>query len=147
MLPLHLIQKQYALENDDPNPPLDTPLEEDCVESPMLVDPSIVQQSTRSTLDGQDCISVTSRITIDAGADREVFHFPIQPPMNSTPLVDAYVVSGADVRIRVTQRQRFGVRVELILGQPADTATESVVEFILRPEEKESVCPSRPEAA
>ncbi len=124
-----------------------SPCDELEVEPAIYSDPAIRQQMIRSVDGDEDCVSVTTRVTIAAGADREVLHIPIYPPFETIPEVEAFVVSGNELRIRVTQKQRFGLRLEAVLTRPTGGAVESVIEIILRAKQKEMVCQPRREAA
>lgn len=117
------------------------------IESPILTDRSIRQQMIRSIVGAEDCLSVTARVSVAQDADRAILHIPVYPPFDSIPEVDAFVVQGSELRIRVTQKQRFGLRLEAVLSRPAELAVESVVEIIMRAQQKEQVCQPRREAA
>jgi hypothetical protein len=117
------------------------------LEPPIFSDESIRQQTTRSWVDGADCLSVSARVVIPAGADREVVHIPIQPAFATVPDVEAFVISGADMRIRVTHRQKFGLRLELVLAKPSSEAAESIIEIVSLSKQKETTCQLRQEAA
>ena len=52
--------------------------------------------------------------------------------MSAVPEVDAYVISGTEARIRITQRQKFGVRLELVVGKVADHERETILEIVAR---------------
>lgn len=117
------------------------------IEPAIFSDPSIRQQVTRSIVEDEDFVSVISRVSIAAGADREVIHLPIHPPFDFIPEVDAFVVSGAESRIRVTQKQRFGLRLEVVLARPSVAEVETVIEVISRSKQKGTACQPRREAA
>ena len=99
---------------------------------PIFSDTSISQQTIRSEFEGEDCLNATTRAIIPAGADRHVIHIAICPAMEAIPEVDAYVISGTEARIRTTQRQKFGVRLELVVGQVADQDRETILEVVVR---------------
>lgn len=108
----------------------DTELEEP--QLPIFLDSSISQQTIRSECEGEDCLNATTRAIIPAGADRHVIHIAICPAMSAVPEVDAYVISGTEARIRITQRQKFGVRLELVVGKVADHERETILEIVAR---------------
>ena len=99
---------------------------------PIFLDSSISQQTIRSEYEGDDCLNITTRAVIPAGADRHVIHIAICPAMSTIPEVDAYVISGTEARIRVTQRQKFGVRLELIVGEVSEHKREAILEVVAR---------------
>lgn len=123
-------------------------LDEDAeIEPAILSDTSIRQQVVRSVIEDEDFVSAISRVSVQAGADREVVHLPIHPPFATIPEVDAFVISGAESRIRVTQKQRFGLRLEVVLSRPAAATVETVIEVIARSKQKGTACQPRREAA
>lgn len=125
----------------------DSSVEESEIEPAIFSDPSIRQQVIRSVVEDEDFVSVISRVSIAAGADRKIVHIPIHPPFDSNPEVDAFVISGAESRIRVTQKQRFGLRLEVVLARPTAVAVETVIEVISRSKQKGTACQPRREAA
>ena len=98
----------------------------------LLADPEVTQHVTRRSCDGVDSIIGYYRCQFDPTQERTVLHVPLHPPMVSVPDVDAMFVEQADsFRIRVTDRQKFGARLEIIRSAGHDQASSVMVEVIL----------------
>lgn len=93
----------------------------------LLSDPTLVQLIARRDHDGVESISGHFRVAVLPGQKRVSWHFPITPALAVAPVVEAETVERTDIRIRTTDRQKFGVRLELILAQPAATAESILV--------------------
>ena len=64
-----------------------------------------------------------------AGQSTVVAHIPVYPPFDEEPECETFPISGPDIRVRVSQLSRYGLRVELQqmagrneLGQQAEDA-------------------------
>ena len=110
--------------------------EEDSIVDPeillgqLLDDPGLVQHITRTERDGLQTIVAYFRIEFQPGQQRLVLHVPLVPALNVLPTVNAHATDHQDVRVRVTDRQKFGIRAEVILSAPAVTADKLLVELI-----------------
>jgi len=93
--------------------------------SPMA-DPAVSQHIIRSNVDGKDLFSGEFRVSIPAQQTISVLHVPLHPPMPIVPVVEAFCDNEA-VRIRVTDAQRFGVRLEI-----KTTAIEAAVDEVVQ---------------
>ncbi len=85
--------------------------------SPMS-DPAVTQHIIRSNADGIDQFNGQFRVSLRSQQATTVLHVPLHPPMESAPVAEAYCENEA-VRIRVTEVQRFGVRLEIKTNVPA----------------------------
>jgi len=91
----------------------------------VMADPSVSQHIIRSHDGTQDLFSGEFRISIPPQQTVHVLHVPLHPPMSSQPTVEAFTDNEA-LRIRVTDVQKFGVRLEI----KAAASDESIVEVI-----------------
>ena len=97
----------------------------DCTETEVefseLIADGITQKVTRSNRDGMDSIVGLFRCDFKPGQNHFVLNIPIHPPMSEIPEVEA-MVSDENVRSRITNRERFGIRLELNLntGEPLE---------------------------
>ena len=94
-------------------------------ESSPMADPSVNQYIVRSSVNGQDVLSGEFRVSIAADQTVSVLHVPLYPPMKTLPEVEAFCDDEA-VRIRVTDVQRFGVRLEIKTKLADEEATEVI---------------------
>ena len=62
---------------------------------------------------GDERITGSFRTGMKAGESLAVIHVPIVPPFCHPPDAECHVVDGADLRVRVTEIQPYGVRIEL----------------------------------
>ena len=91
----------------------------------VMADPAVSQHIIRSHDGSQDLFSGEFRISIAPQQTVHVLHVPLHPPMNSQPTVEAFTDNEA-LRIRVTDVQKFGVRLEI----KAAASDEPMVEVI-----------------
>jgi len=96
----------------------------------MLEDPNLVQHITRTKESGCETIVGYFRVEFSPRQQRQVLHVPFAPPLKVVPKVDAHVTDHPDVRIRVTDTRKFGLRVEIILENPAPVPTNRLIEII-----------------
>lgn len=85
----------------------------------MLADPSLVQYVTRHHQDGLDSIAGYFRCQIEANQQRYILHVPFYPHFTRIPQVTASLTADREGRVRITDQQRFGTRIEVVLDQPA----------------------------
>jgi len=98
----------------------------------LLSDPEVTQLVTRRNCDGLDSITGYFRCKFEASQERAILHVPIHPPLASVPDVEAMLVEESDsVRIRVTDRQKFGARLEVIRSTGLDQPDVVIVEVLL----------------
>lgn len=106
----------------------------------LLADPDVTQHVTRRSCDGIDSMTGYYRCQFDASQERTVLHVPIHPPMACVPEVEVMFVEQADsFRIRVTDRQKFGARLEIIRSAGHDQTDSVMVEVILTTPVKNSI--------
>lgn len=91
----------------------------------VMTDPAVSQHVIRSHDGTQDLFAGEFRISIPPQQTIYVLHVPLYPPMDSKPSVEAFADNQA-LRIRVTDAQRFGVRLEI----KAASSDEAIVEVI-----------------
>ena len=98
----------------------------------VLSDPSVTQFVTRRNCDGLESVTGYFRCQFDTTQERTILHVPIHPPLGNVPEVAAMLVEEIDsFRIRVTDRQKFGARLEVIRSAGLDQADLVVVEVVL----------------
>ncbi len=96
----------------------------------VLENPSLIQHVTRTLEAGRQTVAGYFRVEFEPDQQRSVLHIPFAPPLKIVPQVDAHVTDHQDVRVRVTDCQRFGVRVEVILDQASHSRQKILVEII-----------------
>ena len=96
----------------------------------ILADSNLIQHLTRTRSEGIETIAGYFRCTFLPGQQRHILHIPFVPPLAKIPTVDALVTDNAEVRVRVTERQKFGTRLEVVLPQPANEKFSLLVEAI-----------------
>jgi hypothetical protein len=92
----------------------------------------LVEESKRTMDGGWDVLWGRYRVSWDAGAQRAVLHVPICPPMAEIPQVELEVDGDNAVDGCTTQREVYGVRLELRLLQPAQHSGHCWVEMVAR---------------
>jgi hypothetical protein len=95
-----------------------------------LEDSSLTQHWVRFNRDGLDRVVSYYRCAFPADSRRTILHVPFHPPMAEAPTVHAMAVDDPGVRIRVTDRQRFGLRLELSLDHIANEPRSALIEII-----------------
>ena len=83
-------------------------------------DGELTQWTTRATRDGFETQIHYERVVVSACQTRVILHLPFHPPFPQSPDVEAIAVN-ADARVRITDRQKFGVRLEIVLPSPGDS--------------------------
>ena len=81
-------------------------------ENSVMADRAVSQHVIRSHDGTQDLFAGEFRISIPPRQTIHVLHVPLYPPMDSQPSVEAFT-DNEQLRIRVTDVQRFGVRLEI----------------------------------
>lgn len=114
------------LEMEDDEAFLDTEL----ILQQLLENPNLVQHICRTEESGKETVVGYFRATFEPQQQRQILHVPFTPPLKSIPQVEAHVTDQQDVRIRITDCQKFGIRAEIILSQPAQTRKKLLVEII-----------------
>ena len=98
----------------------------------LVSDSEVTQHVTRRHCDGVDSMTGYYRCDFEPSQERAVLHVPIHPPMASVPDMDTMLVEQVDsVRIRVTDRQKFGARLEIIRSTELDQSVSVMVEVML----------------
>ncbi len=112
--------------------PLDELLELDpeLVIAQILSDPNLVQHVVRTNRDGIETMVAYFRCGFSTGLQRYVLHVPFSPAFGGIPDVSAMATEQADVRVRITDRQKFGARLEVVLPRPSECETSLLVEVI-----------------
>ena len=96
----------------------------------ILADPNLTQQITRRNEAGQDTLAGYFRCQLQPNQQRYALHVPLYPAMSRIPEVDAMVMDSDDASVRVTDRQRFGIRLEILLSCPKTETSNVMVEVI-----------------
>ncbi len=94
----------------------------------ILNDPQISQQLTRRKTDGFDTLIGYFRCPFKALQQRFVLHIPLYPAMGEVPEVEAAVVDCDQATTRITDQQKFGLRLEIVLARPSSDAKQLLVE-------------------
>jgi hypothetical protein len=106
----------------------------------LLSDPSVTQFATRRNGDSVDSMTGYYRCKFEPSQERAVLHVPIHPPMAHVPEVEATFAEPVDsFRIRVTDHQKFGARLEIIRATGLDQPASVMVEVILTAADEQSV--------
>ncbi len=96
----------------------------------ILADPEMTQHIIRSGPPESESQVSYFRCSFEPGRQRFALHVPLSPPLQSVPEVQTMVMDCDQARIRITDREKFGVRAEIILDQPAVSARQILVEII-----------------
>lgn len=92
-----------------------------------LANESLTQLAVHSTNENSETIVHYSRCQFEPGQTRYVLHIPFFPTLANKPTIDANVIE-FDARVRVTDCQRFGARIEIIANDSSDHPAIAVVE-------------------
>lgn len=96
----------------------------------LLENPKLVQHVCRTEEAGRETVVGYFRVGFAPLQQRQILHVPFTPPLKVVPQVEAHVTDHQDVRIRITDCQKFGIRAEIILAQPTDAHKKLLVEII-----------------
>ena len=96
----------------------------------ILENPNLVQHVTRTQIEECETIAGYFRIAFEPGQQHQVLHVPISPPFKSVPGIEANATDAQDVRVRITDGQKFGIRLEIILSHQTDSQRQILVEVI-----------------
>ena len=106
----------------------------------LLSEPDVTQHVTRRNCDSVESMTGYYRCKFEPSQERVVLHVPIHPPMAHVPKVEAMFVEPVDsFRVRVTDQQKFGARLEIIRATGQDQPTSVMVEVILTAADEQSV--------
>jgi len=94
----------------------------------LLSDPSFTQITTRCQRDGMDTICHYHRCQRPQHQARLILHFPFYPPFEGVPEVQINFMDQVEGRIRITDQQKFGARVEIVLNL-SSLSSESSPDF------------------
>jgi hypothetical protein len=96
----------------------------------VLADPNLVQHVMRTRNDGVETMTAYFRCDFSPGQQRYVLHVPFSPAFLEVPIVNSMFTEGSDGRIRVTDCQKFGARLEVILPPSGGSESSLLVEVI-----------------
>lgn len=96
----------------------------------ILDDSGVMQQVSRTVQDGWDTVMGYYRCRFEQGQRRSVLHVVFQPAMPSLPEVETMVLDVDNVRVRLTDIKVYGLRVEVVLSQPATSDMSVLIEVI-----------------
>jgi hypothetical protein len=105
-------------------------LDPEVVLQQILDDPDFIQQVTRTAHEGRETITGYFRIVFKPGEQRQILHVPLTPPLKVIPRVEAHANDQQDIRVRITDRQKFGIRAEVILARATESTRRVLVEVI-----------------
>ena len=80
----------------------------------------VCRQTTDACFDGERIVTTAIRVSIPAGQALTIVQAPVFPNFEYTPRCELLQVGGPEVRMRVTQSNRFGVRAEVQQLLPSD---------------------------
>lgn len=118
--PSPLLSQQFSTQ---PAPDID-------IEQAMEViaeDPSTSQLLIRSSQDGVESIMVYQKIQFEPGQLTGVLNVPFVPPLAGLPEIDGSLTDGTDARVRVTDCQVYGVRIEVVLSKSEDRSVSRML--------------------
>ena len=87
-------------------------LDPELVLQSVLSNPNLVQQVSRTRMDGVETVVGYFRIEFLPNQKRQVLHVPFVPAFEGLPEVELHASDHEDVRIRMTDCQKFGLRLE-----------------------------------
>ena len=90
----------------------------------------IMQQYNRYQRDGVDSICGIFRCDFEPLQRRVALHIPIHPPLTNTPTVEAIGID-CDLRARVTDCHKFGVRIEVVLDNVSANAQIQFLDVVI----------------
>jgi hypothetical protein len=93
--------------------------------------PHLTHCFVRSVESGVDHIVAIYRCHFEPGEQLVVVHVPIYPAFEEIPEVEAICLDG-NARIRVTDRQKFGIRLEVIHSSPMPGRVCEIIEVVAR---------------
>lgn len=96
----------------------------------ILANPELTQQLTRTVGDGNESVVAYFRCRIEPAQQRVVLHLPLVPPMERRPEVEASIMDDVPGRVRITDRQRFGIRLEIVLSESIREEMNLLVEIV-----------------
>ncbi|MDE0935046.1 MAG: hypothetical protein OSA89_03960 [Mariniblastus sp.] len=96
----------------------------------ILETPGLFQHVTRSDQEGLETVVGYFRIDFEPNSQRHILHIPFSPPFKTIPQVETNTLGEQEARIRITDRQKFGLRMEVILPQTADSSQHMIIETI-----------------
>ncbi|MDA7861790.1 hypothetical protein N9B31_02715 [Mariniblastus sp.] len=96
----------------------------------ILETPGLFQHVTRSDHEGLETVVGYFRIDFEPNCQRHILHVPFSPPFKTIPQVDTNTLGEQEARIRITDRQKFGLRMEIILPQTSDSSQHMIIETI-----------------
>jgi hypothetical protein len=96
----------------------------------ILADPNLTQHLTRRSEGGHDTLTGYFRCQLQPDQQRYALHVPLYPAMNGIPDVEAIVMDSVGASVRVTDRQRFGIRLEIQCDSPKTETSNVMVEVI-----------------
>ena len=108
-----------------------SPVEESAPQSSLesvLNDSELMQSITRRQSGGHDTFVGYFRCRFAAGQQRYSLHIPLYPAMEKVPDVEVMPIEADEVKARVTDRQKFGLRIELVLPKPTKSDQQILVE-------------------
>jgi hypothetical protein len=96
----------------------------------ILADPGLAQHIVRTHRDSQETVVGYFRCAFRPGQQRYILHLPFTPLLPGVPTIEALATEQSDIRTRVTDRQKYGARIEVILPAPSLIEQSVLVEVI-----------------
>ena len=113
-------------DQDDRDQAVDLELALEC----LLSNRELIQHTTRHVVADGEVATGYFRCHFQPGQQRAVIHFNFTPPLACLPDISATLMDDVSARIRVTDCQRYGTRVEVVLDQPVVAPCKALVEIV-----------------
>lgn len=94
----------------------------------LLEDPSLTQHLVRHRFETEETLVTYLRCEIAANLQRYILHVPFYPHFQAIPQVRASLFDDTSARVRVTDQQKFGARIEITLDHPASSDSQVMLE-------------------
>ncbi len=122
---------EIKMERDMLDQAEDVEFDPEMVVAQLLEDKSVVQHVTRTLTEEAESVVGYFRVGFAKGQQRAVIHFPLTPQLGEIPSVEAMLLDPVPGRVRITDRQRFGIRIEVALQQPVEANGSVMIEVIV----------------
>lgn len=101
-----------------------------------LEEPNCRQLIYRHSEGDREIVQAMLEVHWAAGETIAVVHLPLVPPLEAAPHVEAELAMVPEARLRVTDRQPFGVRVEVALPRAVTSTTQHRLQLVVQASRK-----------
>lgn len=106
----------------------DEPIDLEIAVEQIVADASLNQLLLRHETAGVESITIYQRINFEPNQKTAVVHLPFSPVLASIPNIEGSFIDGTEARLRITDCQCYGARIEVILSQSqADSLSRVLV--------------------